>query len=69
MKKEEDFKLLAGIDGIFLPAGDPTGDDEPTSKGEAVQVHATILIEDGRIVTILSRRGFWATCFLRHSYF
>ena len=53
-----------GVDGIFLPAGDPASDDTPTSKGEAVQVHAMLLIEDSWIVTIYSRHGFWATCFL-----
>ena len=58
-----------GVDGIFLPAGDPASDDTPTSKGEAVQVHAMLLIEDSWIVTIYSRHGFWATCFLWHSYF
>ena len=61
--------MLAGVGGVFLPAGDPASDYEPTSKGEAVEVRAMILIEDSQIVTILSRRGFWATCFLQHSYF
>ena len=45
MNKEEDFKLLAGVDGIFLPTCDPSSDDEPTSDGKVVQVQAMLLIE------------------------
>lgn len=38
--KNDDYSSIADVDGIFIPAGDPAGEDEPVKKGAAFQVRA-----------------------------
>lgn len=37
-KNDDDYSSIADVDSLFLPAGDPAGEDEPIRKGIAFQV-------------------------------
>lgn len=40
-KNNDEYSSIAEVDAIFLPAGDPAGDDEPVRKRVAFQVSPT----------------------------